>query len=216
MLSRRLLASLSLVCGVFLTGPNLRADFIPIAQPDSAYLASTTRADFTDPSGTLIGGVAQGGVVLIYDNTLEVLTVPQPWTNWGNPPAVESATPTVGYTDGASSLAIGFSKPFTTFGVEIEPGNQIAESTTALFLDGATPVGSITRNPDGNGGALLFAASTTTGVFTGVLITNNASDDFAIANQRFLVASPEPSTIGLLSAAGLGLLFFKRRLRRTA
>ena len=63
-------------------------------------------------------------------------------------------------------------------------------------------------------GALLFAASTTTDPFTSVVINNLDGDDFAIARQRFTLASvatPEPATSGLLGAALAALFFLKRK-----
>ncbi len=211
--SRILLLS---VAAAALTCSPVQADFIPLAQPGASYLGNTVLADFIDPDFTLVAAVEKSGVLLGYNNSLEELTVgaPNEWSTWGKPPAVESSTPRVGWTDGASSLAIGFSKPLSTFGLEIEPGNQVAEETTMTFLSGTRVVGTITLDPNGQGGALLFAASTHTNPFTSVFITNDESDDFAIAEQRFAVApAPEPADWGLISLGLAGALWFARRRR---
>ncbi len=183
----------------------LRADFIPITQPAPAYISGTTLVDFTDPDTTLLGAVSAGKQMLVYNNDLEELTVPASWAAWGKPPDVETATPRVGFTSGNSSLVIGLSLPVRTFGLEVEPDNGAREQTTAAFYDGPNLVGTIDLFPDGNGGALLFAASTTTSPFTSVVITNLTGDDFAIARQRFaLVQTPEPATFSLLGLSALG------------
>ena len=195
-----------------LASTSLRADFVTIPQPSAAYLSSTTLASFTDPDQTLIGALASGNETLVYNNLLEDLTVPGSWPNWGKPPAVESADPRVGYTSGNSSLGIGFSKPVSVFGFEVSPNYQQPEQIAAQFFSGTMLVGTITLSPNGSGGALLYAASTGTNPFTSVLITDNDSGDFAIAEQRFAIAStPEPATFAL---SGLALLAVVAGVRR--
>ncbi len=205
------LAAATLACS------SLRADFLTIAQPSAAYVSATTLLDFTDPDASLVGGVSGHGETLIYSSNLVEYTVPSSWSGWGTPPAVETSTPRIGFTNSVPSLLISLTAPASTFGVEIEPDNFAAEETTAAFYSGSTLVGTIDLSPDGNSGALLFAASTTTNPFTSIAITNLESDDFAIARQRFALAAtatPEPSTFMLLGPALLAAAFFLRRARR--
>jgi hypothetical protein len=176
----------------------LRADFITIPQPTDAYVNATTRLIFTDSDGTIIGGSTASGETAIYSSNLVEYTVPTTWTSWATPPAVETSTPRVGFTDGVSSLAISLSQPVKIFGFELEPDNLASEQTTAAFYSGSTLVGTIDLSPDGNAGALLYAASTHTDPFTRVVITNLEGDDFAIAQERFVLAVPEPATLILL------------------
>lgn len=110
-----------------------------------------------------------------------------------------------------------------TFGFEAQPDSSSVDAMTATFYNGATVLGSIPLNVSGNGGALLFAASSNT-AFTKVVLTDSTSggpatctqpncDDFAIANVRFSSnAVPEPASVLLLgtSIAAIGL----RKLRR--
>jgi hypothetical protein len=191
---------------------SLRADFITISQPTGAYVSSTTLLDFTDPEETIVGGLSNGIETLIYGNSLTEYTVPPDWKNWATPPAVETSTPRIGFTAGFSSLSINLSRPATTFGIEVGPDALAKEETAATFYSGRTLVGTIDLTPDGAGGALLFAASTTTNPFTSVVITNLKDDDFAVARQRYRLASvPEPATI-LLFGAAIGAIPIARRI----
>ncbi len=198
-----------------LTCSSVRADFITISQPTSAYTSSTTLLDFTDPDYTLISVLSGGGESLSYDNPLDERTVPVSWGTWGAPPATEASTPRVGYTDGLSTLTINLSQPASTFGLEIEPDAPGSEETTADFYSGSKLAGVIDLFPTGDSGALLFAASTSTDPFTSVVITNLTGDDFAIARQRFALAPasmvPEPSSFLMIGSALLGALALVRR-----
>ena len=195
----------------------VRADFITIAQPDAAYLSSTTVLGFSDPDYTYVGFISGAGQTLSYDNLLEELTVPGSWTTWGSPPAVESATPRVGWTQsGVSELTISLSAAATTFGLEIDPDFPGPEPTTADFYSGGRLVGTIDLSPDASVGAMLFAASTTTNPFTRVVINNLTGDDFAIAQQRFILSPtsvPEPAQLSAVGFALLGLAVFRARNR---
>jgi hypothetical protein len=192
---------------------SLRADFMTIPQPTRAYVSSTTLLDFTDPEGTIVGGLSDGIETLIYGNSLTEYSVPVDWSNWGTPPAVETSTPQIGFTAGFSSLSINLWRPATTFGFELGPDALATEETTAAFYSGRTLVGTINLTPDGAGHALLFAASTTTNPFTSVVVTNLADDDFAIGRQRYTLASvaPEPATFFLLCVA-IGAIPIARRI----
>ena len=208
------------VAAAALTSSSLHADFLTWSQPTSAYTSSTTLLDFPDPDFTTISSLSGSGETLSYSTPLEELTAPITWTYWNSPPATETANARVGFTSGASSLTISLSAPASTFGLEIGPDNFLVERTTAAYYDGSTLVGTIDLSPDGNAGALLFAASTTTSAFTKVVITNTTGDDFSIARQRFAISSgpppppptvPEPSTFVL---SGSALLVAYRVVRK--
>ena len=206
-------AALLTLAAVFSSSP-LRADFVTISQPNSAYLGSTTLVDFTDPDYTAVGFLFSGGETLRYDALLEEHTVPDTWNTWNNPPAVETATPRVGWTGAYASnpteLTISLSIPATTFGFEIGPDLAIPEATTADFYSGSKLVGTIELSPSGDTGALLFAATSYTDPFTSVVINNLEGDDFAIAQQRF-EAVPEPGTLLLLGIPLAALLVARSR-----
>jgi hypothetical protein len=212
-MSARLRVALLAVTAVF-SCASLRADFIPISQPSASYVNGTTLLDFTDPDFNFVDSLSGGGVTLTYDTSLDVRTVPTTWSAWGAPPAREMSTPRVGYTEGLPTLTISLSSAATTFGLEVEPDIFTTEETTVDFFSGSTLVGTIDLFPDGNAGALLFAASTTTDPFTSIVINNLEGDDFAIARQRFtLVPAPEPGTLALF-ALPAAVLYGIQRLRR--
>jgi len=205
----------------FSTCPLMRADFMTFAQPTAAYVNSTTLLDFPSPDHTLIGYLSGGGEILAYDNLLETRSVPATWVSWGAPPAIETATPHVGYTQGNSELTIFLGHAATTFGFELQPDNAAAEQTAAKFYSGSTLVGTIGLSPNGDSGALLYAASTTTNPFTSVVINDltnliDSPKDFGIARQRFILAAPEPGTYALSGLALLLLAPFARRLKKSA
>ena len=204
------LAAVAVACS------SLRADFVMTARPNATYLSRSTLLDFTDPDFTLVGAVSGSGETLTYDNTLEEFTVPGTWNTWNHPPVVETATPRVGDTAG-DSLTITLSRPASTFGFELEPDSLTTDEVTAAFFSGSTPVGTIDAFPNGNAGALLYAASSSTNPFTSVLITDLAGNDFAIARQRFTLATPEPAPlilVGSILLAGCYWLRVRRRARR--
>ena len=196
----------------------MRADFMTFSQSTSPYLVSTTLLNFTDPDYTTITSLTGGGLTLTYDTPIDERTVPDSWNTWNTPPAVESTTPRVGTTDGVSTLTIHFSDALKVFGLEIEPDNYGPELIRAKYYSGSKLVGAINLSPNGNGGALLYAASTGSGSFTKVVITNVTGDDFAFGSQRFQLASasstPEPGTFALGAGALLIAGFAKRRASR--
>jgi hypothetical protein len=134
-----------------------------------------------------------------FDTPLVALTVPTTWGAWGSPPDVESATPRVLWTNGVTSLTITFGTQVGLFGVEAQPSTQVVSSMLASFFQGASLIGEIPLDVDGNAGARLFAASSTTPFDTVVL---SSTDDFAISQIR-LASVPEPGLIANLIGAGV-------------
>ena len=127
----------------------------------------------------------------------------------------EGATPRVLDSFGASVVTLNFSSPLGIFGFEAEP-NLIdgPYSITAQFFDGATLVGTISQNLNGYQGARLFAAETTTEVFTSIRITAAAgADGFAIARPRYAAPVPEPATLTLLTSGIAALMGYRKRRR---
>lgn len=190
-------AALALVAVIRLPA---RGDFTPIPQPDTAYVASTDLLAITAPDFDVVAAVAYGTDTVSFDIPLVALTVPTTWSSWGSPPNTESLAPRVLWTNGLTSLSLTSTNPLTIFGLEAQPNTSVVSTISANFFSGSNLVGTITLNVDGNGGARLFGASTTTTPFNRVVLSS--TDDFAIAQVR-VSAVPEPTGIVLCTWATL-------------
>jgi hypothetical protein len=183
-----------------------RADFIPIPQPNAGYLAATSLLPITVPDFNTMAAVTNGTDTVSFDFDLAAQTVPTTWSSWGSPPNTESATPRVLWTNGLTSLTLTSTNPLTIFGLEAQPNTSVISPIQASFFSGMSLVGQISLDVDGNGGARLFAASTSTSPFDRVVLSS--TDDFAIAqirvqNQAAGAVVPEPSGIVLCAGAGV-------------
>jgi hypothetical protein len=205
------LAATAIGCLALLSGW-ARANFIPIAQPDAAYLSATALLGFAAPDFGVVGSLTDGTQTATFDIAMVALTVPTTWSSWGSPPNTESATPRVLWTNGFTSLQISLGTPTFTFGFEAQPNTQVVSNLTVDFFSLGLLVGTIALDVDGNAGALLFAAKTNQFGFDMIVI--NGFDDFAIANVRYdPFAVPEPSSAALLLLGG-GLMVLLRRRGR--
>jgi hypothetical protein len=211
---------LALACVAMLAGVSARADFNPIAQPNAAYTSSTTLIDISGiPDGTTgITSVTDGIQTVSFDQSLEKGTSGSSgWATWNSPPAVETNTPPVLFRLSTNSLTLSLSVLSTTFGFELQGNVQTVSSQFLVtFLDNAlNPVGNVNLLVNGDAGALLFAASTTTSPFSRVTIDNTSlnADGFAIANLRY-TAVPEPASIAMVAQAVVAVGFYGWRKRR--
>lgn len=189
------------------------ASFTVISQPDAAYLAATTLIPVTDPDFTALNSITDGVLTVNFSAPVEARTVPGSWSTWSSPPFSETSTPRTLWTQSRNLIALNFSSVVQTFGFEAEPNAFVINPFTADFYNGATLVGSIVQNVDGNGGARLFAASSITG-FDSVVITSTS--DFAFAQLRYgeeIPPVPEPATMALVGVGLMGVLA-KRRARK--
>jgi hypothetical protein len=211
--------SLALFSAAMLAGVSAKADFTAIPQPDAAYTSSTTLIDISGiPDGTTgITSVTDGTQTVSFDQAVEKETAGgSGWATWGSPPNTESSTPPVMFRATTNSLTLNLSVLSTTFGLEIQGNNFIVSQFLVTFLDQTlNPVGSVNLAVDGDGGALLFAGSTTTSPFASVVINNasNDADGFAIANLRY-TAVPEPASVAMIAQAIAAVGFYGWRKRR--
>jgi hypothetical protein len=178
-----------------------QAGFVPISQPNASYVASTTLLPITADDFDLVSSLSAGGLTATFDTDLVALTTPGTWSSWGSPPNVESSTPRVLWTNGLTSLTVTFNQPVVTFGLEAQPNTSVVSSILASFYQGASLIGEIPLDVDGNAGARLFAAASTT-PFDKIVFSS--TDDFAIAQIRASV--PEPSSLVML-ALGAAAVF---------
>ncbi len=191
------------------------SSFHPYAQPGSdggAYLANTTNYGGGDGSQ---GTIFSLGTFSFSSGMLE-FNVPDSWATWNCPPATESCSPNVLYSNGATSLTLTLTGADNFAGFELEPDQFQQEEVRADFYatDLTTLLGSIDLMPNGSAGALLFAASDDSN-FGKIVITDLAGDDFAIAQLRQGHGgggtTPEPGTMILLGSGLLGALGVMRR-----
>src|SRR5262245_33924083 len=186
----RLVLGLVFGLSVVLASP-ARAGFTPIPLPDADYLSSTSLLPITAADFDVVTSLSGGGITATFDTGLVALTVPTSWGSWGSPPNVESSTPPVLWTNGVTSLTGTLDVPAFIFGLEAQPNTSTVSTITASFFEGENLLGTIPLAVDGNAGARLFAAASTTPIDR-VVITS--SDDFAIAQIR-AAAVPEPGLL---------------------
>jgi hypothetical protein len=181
-----------------------RGGFLPVSQPNAAYLASTTK--FAVPnSGPDVSSLTAGGLTISLSSPMTPGQAGPGHFVWNNPPLVEDTAPAVLFSRFQSSRVLTFSQPLQTFGVEMEPNLTIffPATFTAQFFNGTTRVGTVSKGVSQHG-ALLFAATDTDTPFTSVqLSTVSSAQGFFIADVRAEVVTPEPASLGLF---GLGLL----------
>jgi hypothetical protein len=209
--------STRLYLGLLLAACAHASSFTAISQPDASYTSGTTLIPIVGLDESIVQSISDGTLTISFTNDsggLVVNTVGDDWSTWGSPPNTESGTPRVLWTQGDFSVVMDFDAPLTTFGFEAEPDSLGAETLDAQFFSGSTQVGDISLNVDGNGGAMLFAATSDL-PFTSLALSS-PNDDFAAGQFRYALAAPEPG-VGLLSGCALVGLFgppLRRKLRR--
>lgn len=192
----------------------IRADFTPIAQPDTAYTSSTTLVNLAGIlDAQTVNSLVSGTETISLSTNLTKWTVPTPmaYSFWGSPPYTESSIPPVlqsGTT--LTSLTLSFGQAVNTFGLELQGNTAVpaVSSFTMNFYDNTTLVGSVTQSVNSNQtatdpGARLFAATSLSNAFTQVVITAPlAASGFGIAQLRFGTTSvPEPASIAMMAQA---------------
>ena len=147
-------------------------------------LCGTT--DFGGGDGSL-NQIGSLGPFLTFSNLQTEVNVPNSWATWNCPPATESCTPNALWNAGFSTLTTSpLATTFNTSGFELEPDNFAIETVQAIFNASDGSSFTLTLNPNGSAGALLFAVQddTSGSHITSVDITDLAGGDFAIAQLR--------------------------------
>jgi hypothetical protein len=186
------------------------ADFVAIPDPNAAYLTTTNLLPVIGNEFDTLTSVTDGINTATFFVAPNPLPTPQTiydvgsgWSTWSSPPNSESATPRV--LGATPQLEIQLTSPALVFGFEAEPNLFGLHSITADFFGSGVFRGSVTRNVDGNGGALLFAGFSSMGI-DDVQISSADNSDFGVAQLRYGNTSlvPEPKSVLLL--AGLAVL----------
>jgi hypothetical protein len=177
------------------------AQFTAIDTPTGSYTGSTTVIPIVGADSASVASLTNGVQTVSFSSNLDIHTVPGGgWSTWASPPNTESATPRVvgTYNNSIGSMTLTLATPATTFGFELEPNTFNNYSFTATFRNGSTVLGTITRTVNGDGGARLFAASSSTPI-TSVIIT--APNGFALAQIRY--GNPATATVPTLTTTGI-------------
>jgi len=155
-------------------------------KPKADYVDHTCAIDLSSiADDSTVTSVTGCGVTVSFSVPMVKLSVPDSWATWGAPPATESDTPNVLYTDGATDVVLTYSSSSRRIGAEVEPDlfEQINATFTAVNGQQAT----ISRSPNGQNGALLYALKTPKKGkkhVNSIEFTDLAGDDFAIAQIR--------------------------------
>lgn len=194
--------------------PMFADSFTVFSTPTSAYTSVTTDFGGGDGSGGTISSLGP----FTFSTPMSERSVPNGgWATWNCPPATESCTPNVLYTNGATTLTMTISGSFNTIGFELEPDIFQQETVTATFFASDGTSFTLSLNPNGSAGALLYAVQDDTAgsTITSVVIVDTAGDDFAIAQLRAgnsgTSSVPEPASLFLLGSSLLGLGGFARK-----
>jgi hypothetical protein len=161
-------------------------DVKQIVDPDADYTEATckihlTRFEDFDSRRFVAGCFAPPNKERVdFEPTVEKRKVPRSWATWGSPPDTEGKHPNILYTNGSTTLTVSFSAPMTIVGVEAEPNPFEVHTFQMEFFSGATSLGVITRDINGDHGARLLAGQSD-GI-TSVVITSDV--DFSIGRIR--------------------------------
>lgn len=218
------LATLALVVA---TASSAQAALIQISNLTDLLAVGGTYATGTTNMEATFSGLANGTSVSAFsDATLTVglsdlMTKGQvgvTFETWGSPPDTENSAPAILNTFGnpnVTTRTLTFSHGLAVFGVEAESGDFGVHHFTMAFFEGATLLGSIARDIEGNAGARILAGESSF-AFDRVVITQTTGGgdpSFAVAEPRYhLAAVAEPATLTLVGA-GLATLLASRRRR---
>jgi len=166
--------------------PDVR--FKQFNHPVAPYTNRSCDIDLSSISdGTVLSSVTGCSTTVTLSSSWGKVSVPNTWATWGSPPDTESATPNALWSSGQTSATVSFGKKVHVGGFEVEPDNFAVETIQVDFYRGPNGtgkfVGSISHDPNGQAGALLYGAKARHG-FRSAVITDLAGGEFAIAQVR--------------------------------
>lgn len=171
-----LVAAIGVFCGS-------ASAFTEFTMPTVDYINRTNVIPITGADSVPYNSVSDGTQTLSFSNTLLSNSVPNTWRTWAAPPETESATPRVLY-NAQPTLTITLDRPRSIFGFEIETFYFGVWPISVTYYSGATPLGVINRNVEGDSGARLLAASSQP-ITHAVISTPADALGFAVAQLRY-------------------------------
>ena len=184
--------------------------------PSAGYLGTTQVVSFSAPDEAMLDSITDGILSIAFSSSMRASTVGNNWASWGSPPDTESATPRVLWSgldndfNPILSVTFTFNKPVTTFGFEAQPDVLSTFPMSADFYLAGVLQQTVTRDVDGDGGALLFALQADPGrAFDSVIFHSDV--DWAAGQFRYATgAVPEPYSV-VLATAGLIFIFLRKK-----
>lgn len=213
-------AMLAAVIAVVALAPPAQATIIyTYPQPTAAYTSATNIIPITTALFDTASAWSDGTVTATSSSSLERRTAPGGgWATWAEDPESERTTGNtipVLYAAGLGFVDLNFNLPLFLFGVELEPDGFGTYGMSIEYFSGATSLGTVTRNVDGDSGSRLLAGVTDT-PFDRARISIADGEGFALAQMRYSQTQPEgfdpvpePSPF-LLFLGGLAVLFLAR------
>lgn len=170
--------------------------FVPIANPDLAYFATTSKISFNYiPDQSVVHSITDGFQSINFSSQMRKLA-PNQINNWGVPPFTEDPKPETLISDSSHrTMQWELSRPTKIFGFELMPNLFGTFTYRVDFYAASALAGSITRTitvpgpPIGSAshGARLFAAITDGPGFDHIEITSLSGNTlgFLVAQVRY-------------------------------
>ena len=176
--------------------PSQGGSFVPISNPELAYLATTGKISFSDiPNSAVVSSITDGFQTIEFSSEMRKIS-PTGINNWGVPPFTEDPKPeTLISGSFTNSMTWKLSRPSKIFGFELMPNLFGTYTYRVEFFSGSILSGSITRTITVPGppigpvtqGARLFAAITDGPGFDRIAITSLSGNTlgFLVAQVRY-------------------------------
>jgi len=196
-----------------------QATFVQISSPDAGYISATTLIPIPGALGSTVGSLNNAFQSIDVAVFGQHAKVGSSWGTWSSPPDSETSTPDLicvaaipcDSTTGSSNT-FALTAAAAIFGFELEPQGFGTYAVSASFFNGATLLGTVTRNVSGTSGARLFAGQSDIPITSVQLAVDPAAGGYGVAQFRYALAvddpgtsTPEPST-GVLFGLSAGLL----------